>query len=107
MPGEEQKYPGRIVINRKKKIVQLQIFGKSSIEGNDVTNGLNADPKHFLEYIVGSGEFAERITLYNCYLRKVDHFGKHFAKIVYEADKRKTLHKSIYMKGCENLVIET
>jgi len=103
LPGFESKYPGRILFKGQKSI-QLQIFGQFSIEGEDVTKGLGAYPKHFFDIILGECAFFEKITLYNCHLRKVDLIGQKFGKVVYEAD---FILKGVHIQKKSELMVES
>lgn len=59
------KQPGRIVFDKDKKRIELQIFGAAYIEGELVKgNKPYYHPEHFHPIIYGDGQV--EITLYNC-----------------------------------------
>ncbi len=104
LPGCESKYPGSVFLNKEKNLIKLKLYGPKSIEGRSVIAGLNSDPEHFHSFILGTGAFSEKITLYNCELREVETIGKDLAEINYEAE---FIFTGAHISNKEELFVES
>ncbi len=81
LPGGK-KFPGRLIINKKKQRITLELYGNEFIEGVAV-DPPNTYPQHFHTVILGDKITA---TLYNCHWAGCSEVGKNLYRITYRVE---------------------
>lgn len=81
LPGGK-KFPGRLIINKKKQRIMLELYGNEFIEGIAVDLP-NTYPQHFHTVILGDKITA---TLYNCNWAGCSEVGKNLYRITYRIE---------------------
>src|SRR5689334_11121722 len=81
LPGGK-KFPGRLIINKKKQRITLELYGNEFIEGVAVDLP-KTYPQHFHTVILGDKITA---TLYNCHWAGCSEVGENLYRITYRIE---------------------
>lgn len=81
LPGG-RKFPGQLIIDKKKESITLEIFGNEFIEGT-LVDPPNTYPQHFHQIILGDNITS---TLYNCHWTGCSEIGKNLHRITYRVE---------------------
>ncbi len=78
-----KKYPGHLIHNREKEIIQLEIFGNEFIEGSTIESSIGHQQQY---HPIILGYFSCNKTLYNCQFENCIEIGKDLFQITYRIE---------------------
>ncbi|HLO54486.1 MAG TPA: HEPN domain-containing protein [Saprospiraceae bacterium] len=107
LPGKDEKFPGKVIIDDNKKIIKIILYGNHAIDGTKIEKLGFSNYTKYHEIIVGNTS-SGYISLIDCNWRSTSQIGKGIMKIIYYADiKFSQVHvSSLSDLKVKNLVVK-